>query len=95
MSELTDAVETLMMALGDAMQVWGRVGEQVRRLEDRTAALALKVDMLVQTEKSRAVPAGLGPMFKGVAKRLAAVEGAQEALAAEVKTLAVVVDSER
>ena len=54
MSEMTDAVETMMAALSDAVEVWSRVGERVTRLEDRLAALALKTDMLLQAEKARA-----------------------------------------
>ncbi|MDD5367365.1 MAG: hypothetical protein PHR30_18685 [Gallionellaceae bacterium] len=84
MSELSDAVETMMAALADAVEVWGRIGARLRRLEDRVAALALKTDTLFQAEKTR--PAAEQPaagetvhpsvpeMLKGVAKRLTALE---------------------
>ncbi len=78
MSDLTDAVETMMAALSDAMGVWREVGERVTAAEAKaakaeaaTAALAMRVRAL---EKERTPD--FGAMFRGVAKRLDALERA-------------------
>lgn len=64
MSDLSEALETMMAALADAMDVWKRIGERIEtqqdrigRIESRLAALALRTDMLLQAEKTRALPA--------------------------------------
>ena len=83
MSELTDAVELMLAAVGDAVEVWAQIGERVTKLENRCAALALKVDMLMQGSKDRASDTrapDLGKMLRGVAERLNALEDAMQTL---------------
>ncbi|MDD3444133.1 MAG: hypothetical protein PHS60_01875 [Zavarzinia sp.] len=84
MSDLSDAVETMMAALADAMDVWKRIGERINTLQDRIGRIESRLaalDLRVQAVENR--PAGdlaesvhpsVPEMLKGVAKRLTALE---------------------
>ena len=76
MSDLTDAVETMMASLSDAMDVWREVGERVVAAEAKAAAAeaaAAALSLRVQALERARTP-DFGAMFRGVATRLDQLE---------------------
>ncbi|MDD3444194.1 MAG: hypothetical protein PHS60_02185 [Zavarzinia sp.] len=83
MSDLTDAVETMMASLADAMEVWRQVGERVKAAEAKAAAAEAKaaaaeaaaaaLSLRVQALERARTP-DFGAMFRGVATRLDQLE---------------------